>query len=159
MNKFTLTYSVPLQVIRNPFDNIATEVIYGIGNAALRLALIKGEHPPLELSEMGQLPECAAKRYFTQMFAISQMETALNLDILRVHLVDLVTNTRETLQDICDFLHLECTEQYMRTCEASIFSELSQTRALVQWHPEHKASVEAWIKQIPWLQRYSFSKD
>lgn len=148
-----------MQVIRNPFDNIATEVIYEVGRASLRLALVRGEHPPLELSKVLQLLECATYRYFTQMFAISQMETTLNLDILRVHLVDLVTNTRQTLQDMCNFLHLECTEGYLETCEAAIFSNLSLSRNFVKWHPLQKTSIESRIKWIPWLRRYSFSKD
>ena len=133
--------------------------MYKTGRASLRVSLVEGRHPPLKLRELGQLPECTKSRYFTQMFAISHMETALNLSILRVHLVDLITDTRKTLQSICDFLHLECTEGYLKTCEASIFKELSQTKNMVEWYPELKTSVESWIKQIPWLQRYSFSKD
>ena len=148
-----------MQVVRNPFDNIATEIIYRIGKSNLRYALVNGEHPPLELREMGQFPKCATTRYFTQMVAISKMETALNLDILRVHLVDLVTKPRQTLEELCGFLHLECTEEYIETCEASIFSNLSQTRDLVQWNSAQKVSIEDWIAQVPWLQRYSFSKD
>ena len=149
----------PPQVVRNPFDNIATEVIYHLGNPTLRLALVNGDRPPLTLSEMGGALECATNKYFTQMLAISQMETALDLDLMRLHLVDLVTKPQQYLQEICDFLHLDCTEDYLRTCEESIFSELSQTRGLIEWHSEQKIFIQAWINQMPWLQRYSFTKD
>ena len=125
----------------------------------LRLALVKGERPPLEKSELGQSLECASSRFFTTMFAIMEMETALNQDVLRVHLVDLITKPQQTLEEICSFLQLECTAEYMNTCEASLFSKLSQTRHLVQWDPAQKAYVEEHIAQVPWLQRYSFSNN
>ena len=155
----TIPQCCVLQVVRNPFDNIATEVIYRAGHASLRVALVNGSRPPLTQKEIGDRLECAIHKYFSQVFAIVKMETALDLDLMRFHLVDLVTKPRQYLQEICDFLHLDCTEDYLRTCEESIFSELSQTRGLIEWHPDQLALVQELIDVVPWLRRYSFTQD
>ena len=155
----SLTACCVLQVVRNPFDNIATEVIYRMGKADLRVELVDGSRPPLTLDEIGDRLECAIHKYFSQVFAIMKMETALDLDLMRLHLVDLVTKPRQYLQEICDFLHLDCTEDYLRTCEESIFSELSQTRGLIEWRPDQLALVQELIDEVPWLNRYTFTQD
>ena len=148
-----------VQVVRNPFDNIATETIYTKGDAFLRVALVKGDRPPLNTKELGSHLECAIHKYFTQVFGIMKMETALSLDLLRFHLVDLVTKPRQYLKEICSFLHLNCTEEYLKTCEDSIFSKLSQSRGLIEWRPDQLALVQELIDRVPWLRRYSFTQD
>ena len=148
-----------LQVVRNPFDNIATEVIYRKGRADLRVELVNGDRPPLKLDEIGSRLECSIHKYFSQVYAIMKMETALSLDLLRLHLVDLVTKPRQCLKEICSFLHLNCTEEYLKTCEDSIFSKLSQSRGLIEWRPDQVALVQELIDRVPWLRRYSFTQD
>lgn len=146
-------------MVRNPFDNIATEVIYRKGNANLRVELVSGERSPLRQDEIAVRLECAIHKYFSQVYAIIKMESALKLDLLRVHLVDLVNNPRQYMKEICTFLDLECTEEYLKQCEDTLFSELSQTRGLVEWRPDQSALVQELIDEVPWLRRYSFTHD
>ena len=145
--------------MRNPFDNIATDVIYKTGSADLRVELVMGNRSHLTQHQIGGHLECSIHQYFSQVFAIVKMETALDLDLMRLHLVDLVTKPQQYLQEICDFLHLDCTEDYLRTCEESIFSELSQTQGLIEWRPDQLALVQELIDEVPWLRRYTFTQN
>ena len=150
---------ISLQVVRNPFDNIATEVIYSKGKAPLRVKLVNRDRPPLTQEEMGPRLECAIHKYFSQIYAIIKMESALKLDLLRIHLADVVANPRKYLTKICNFLHLDCTEEYLKLCEETLFSELSQTRGFVEWRPDQIALVQELNVGVPWLRRYSFTQN
>ena len=77
----------------------------------------------------------------------------------RVHDVasgDVMTNTRETLKKICDFLEITCTEEYLRDCASIVNPVVSQTRGNVVWTGDQMNRVQKLIKEFPFLGRYSF---
>ena len=76
----------------------------------------------------------------------------------RVHDVasmDVMTNTRETLMKICDFLEVTCSEKYLQDCAAIVSPVPSKTRDNVVWTADQIKRVQQLIKQFSFLRRYS----
>ena len=76
----------------------------------------------------------------------------------RVHDVasmDVMTNTRETLMKICDFLEITCSEKYLQDCASIVSPVPSKTRNNVVWTADQIKRVQQLIKQFSFLGRYS----
>ena len=76
----------------------------------------------------------------------------------RVHDVasmDVMTNTRETLMKICDFLEITCSEKYLQDCASIVSPVPSETRNNVVWTADQIKRVQQLIKQFSFLRRYS----
>ena len=76
----------------------------------------------------------------------------------RVHDVasmDVMTNTRETLMKICDFLEVTCSEKYLQDCASIVSPVPSKTRNNVVWTDDQIKRVQQLIKRFSFLRRYS----
>ena len=153
------------QVIRNPFDTIASAHIYKVGGAKLRVDLMQQPYPAetdLSSTASSQLAssrklDCAIHNFFEHEAALEEMRTRMDLDILQVHLSDLVQSPSAELGRVCTFLDLDCGRHYLDACQAALFKELSRTREKVPWSQEQITAVEEQAAQVPSLRRYSFT--
>lgn len=76
--------------------------------------------------------------------------------VLDVHNSDLIAHAVETLDEICHYLHIQCSSQYLSHCASVVFSSPSKTRNNVKWTPKVRAAIEELIKTYPFLSRYGF---
>ncbi|MGH9118459.1 MAG: sulfotransferase [Acidimicrobiales bacterium] len=123
-----------IQVVRHPYDNIATMFKRGSAPIEHQIDLY------FELSEtvdrlVGQLP---ADRFE------------------RAHLEDLIADTASELARLCRFLDVPAEPDYLAACAGIVFASPRRTRDEAQWTPELRASVERGIAEHEWLTRYSF---
>ena len=72
----------------------------------------------------------------TSTIAVDRLMWVEGLDVLQMHLSDLVHSPQSELGRLCSFLDLECGTHYLEGCQAALFREVSQTRDKVQWTPE-----------------------
>lgn len=144
-----------VEVVRNPYDNIATRLIYQVGNADLRYKLLVEGEGILNASAYDV--NCVFQRHFNQELALTEMVEQYNLDLHRVHLSDLIDQPREEMKKLCAFLHIKCSEDYLKLCEGAVFKESSKSRHKVQWTQEQINTVHSLIQQFPYLRRYSFT--
>ena len=79
--------------------------------------------------------------------------------MLEIHHADFVYNPKEILQQICDFLDVDCHEDYLEACDSVAFKTLSKSRHLLDWPPEIVESVNSIIRKFPFFSRYSFDSD
>ena len=147
-----------IEIIRNPFDIIATDVIYNLGGAKERLKVVKSE-VKISGKETNGVIACSIKKYFKNAFAMVEMVPKLQMDVLQVHLTDLVANPRRELQRMCNFLEVECMEEFLVNCENTLFKELSKSRTSIDWTDEQKWRIEYLAGKISLLTRYSFEND
>ena len=147
-----------IEIIRNPFDIIATDVIYNLGGAKERQKVVNSE-VKISGKENNGVIACSIKKYFENAFAMVKMVPELEMDVLQVHLTDLVTNPRRELQRMCDFLEVECMEEFLVNCENTLFKELSKSRTSIDWTDEQKWRIENLAGEISLLTRYSFEND
>lgn len=168
MSPYFSAYCFHLQVIRNPFDTIASAYIYKVGGAKLRVDLMQQLQPDPASQNSSATPnkllgskklDCSIQGHFEHTTALEKMRTEMGLDVLQVHLSDLVHSPLSELGRICSFLDLECSHHYLEACQAALFKELSRTRDKVLWNQSQIAVVEQRAGQVPSLERYSFSSE
>ena len=146
-----------MQVIRNPFDNIATELIYSVDKGRLNViahrtngTLIDGERHSFDVLR-------TIRKHFNHAIAVDRLKWVEGLDVLQIHLSDLVLSPVSELGRLCSFLGIECSPRYLEGCQAALFKEVSQTRNKVQWTPDQIATVEQLAAQVGSLDRYSYT--
>ena len=143
-----------LQVVRNPFDMIATMALYrGSGVKNVKVNATKTH----KYSD-GRVTNGAIKSVLDISKAVMRMIPDLGLSPLEVHCEDLIADPAKTLSDICRFLDLECPADYLKMCVDKTFKTVSESRHTVDWDPNTLPSLINNVKKFPFFLRYSFYK-
>ena len=145
-----------LHVVRNPYDMIATAVLY----AAL------GHKPDTKY------PATEDKKYFNPTLlrdkanyilemanAVEGMVKEMDFNLLQLHNEDFIADPKGTIGRICDFLEVECTEEYLRECYDKAYKVISRSRNLVVWTTEVHEMIEKAMEKHAFFHRYSFQSD
>ncbi len=123
-----------IQIIRNPFDNIATMSISG------RITL-----------------EQAAQNYFELWEAITEIEKHIaQTHLFRAEHEFLISNPEGFMQALCGFVGLPPHEDYVKACASIIFQSPNKTRELVEWPADLKSMVEQKIQKFAPLRAYTY---
>ena len=143
-----------IRVVRNPYDNIATDSVYKHG---LKEKL--KEMRSLENTSLPQVPKTAlsksAVEYFRLYFASEKVKAAADKTI-DVHCSDLIDNPKEEIIKLCEFLEVQCSEDYISKCASHVFTEESHTSKLINWPPEVKESIQHKLDSIPLFKAYNY---
>ena len=155
------TVGVPVRaihVVRNPYDMISTEVLYWRSNFN-RPHLIKlnatEEHKYSNIKSLA----FHIDRTLALMKSAQTMIRDCNLTVLEIHNVDFVHNPRDTMQRVCDFLDLECSEDYLQLSSNKAYTSVSRTRLLVEWPNNQRKRVFAEMHKYPSFKQYTFEGD
>ena len=132
------TVSVPLRavhVVRNPFDTIASR---------RKLKPIWREY--------------GIERYFANADNVNLISEMLAPDeLFRLRHEDLIADTAGVLSELCGFLGVEASDEYLSACEAFVFDSPKQTRHEIEWRDEEIDRIERKTAQYDWLAEYAFS--
>lgn len=144
-----------LHVVRNPYDMIATVALYQASghpnDYKVPASVEKKFDDPKQLNR-------AVDIILKKAEAVSQLKTdsELGLRLLEIHLEDLIATPRQEILSICKFLEVECSEEYLRACEAKISPSVSRSRNTVVWHSDMRDRVVAATKKYDFFSRYMF---
>ena len=92
--------------------------------------------------KMAASNQCVRERYGDTVIDIPGHETVLR--------------PRETLQRLCDHLHVTCFEDYFVKCSKILYGAPSITRNKVVWTNEQKQRVTKMMQKYPFMKGYSF---
>ena len=158
-----------IHTVRNPFDVIATTMIYRIIGIPAFGALKKKFTRHLDEAEREKLklnyPKILEKiveetfSYYNATMQLMSVFLSMGDKLLEVHNTDLVHYPKETIFEICEFLELECSDDYLDVCAGKIFKSTSRTRNMVVWPTKLKNMIERRIKKYDMLERYDFNSD
>lgn len=158
-NRLTEILHIPLrviQVIRNPYDMIATEVLYEqLGFTWKQNASLVTEDDKFHDTDA---LKSGVEKTFRKARNIQKMRKELNLTVLEIHNSDLIHYTRETIQTICKFLDVDCPEWYLELCDEKVYKQVSRSRLLVNWDGV-RAVVKTKMRSYPFFSRYTFYSD
>ena len=155
VSEFHLVYFItmsPLQVVRNPFDIIATTYVYSVGGADLRAKLSGNSNMTLPTEE--RVLDCKIEHHAMEISALESMADNDHSDTHRVYEEDMVLNPQEEIQKLCKFLELECSQKYIDNCAAAIFPFSSKSRYHIQWTKQQVDRVVQLIESTPYLEKY-----
>lgn len=158
LKKLSQIVGVPLKVInvvRNPFDMIATLTLYR-GSSDLNVKVPATEEKKYNNS---QVLEWSTNVILKKTRAIYQMEQMdYNWNFLRMYSEDFIRDPKSVMKSLCTFIGLECTEEYLELCANKTFKTVSASRHLIAWNPSIVQRINNNIQAIPFLNRYSFDK-
>jgi hypothetical protein len=123
-----------VHVMRNPFDNIATQARYMRRSAADMV-----------------------DAYFS--WHATNLKVAATLppnEIFHVHHEDFVASPRERLAELCTFLGVAAPKSFLDACASIVFERPRRSRDGAGWDPAMIAEVERRCAQSPFLRRYRY---
>lgn len=142
-----------LHVVRNPFDIVATKLLYRLSDIKGRRGNFSHRDPVTQMRSVMQ----AIKALESEAKAVREMVEKRKLDTLEIHNEEFISDTKGTMQKICQFLGLECSDAYLKMCDDAAYDEPSRTRSAVIWNQASRSYVEDLIKQYPFFSKYSLN--
>ena len=155
------TLNIPFQVIhvvRNPYDMIATSVLYA---KHLHDQFASGEINTTSKYDAGSGAMYASTNnlFNKEVKAVEDMIPALNLTVLDIHSADFIKDPKHTLKSICTFLDLKCPEDYLQACYDKTYRSESRSRDVLVWDEQLIEDIDSKMKEYTFLGRYSFHSD
>ena len=141
-----------IHVIRNPYDNIATEILYHSGGT--KKTTKTKQNNMTRVVDLNKI-KYYIDRYFTMFQAIQQMKSNYDLDYLEVHGKDLIKNPKTILLSMCEFLRVSCSDDYLEICSNKMFKTESKTRYNLKWTNELLSDIQDSIMKFDNLKRYN----
>ena len=138
-------------------DTIATQITYEIfGEANCRSKF--GEHV---LVNHSALLDAKIDAIMCCYEAVHHMQSNpdLNIEIYQLHLADLIRDPVLEMRKLCTFFGVECFDWYLEACAKLVRKTLSKSRNKVIWSKEQIKRVEANMKALAFLSRYSFTSE
>ena len=137
-----------IHVVRNPYDNIATMLLYN--DHVKQTANVTHKYRNIDALRK------QTKAYFVQVESVLGMIKQAGLNDITIHHSSFVNNPKGTMRRICNSLSVTCSESYLQMVADHTFSTESQSRHMVEWTPELVKTVEANIAKHPILRGYTF---
>ena len=153
-NKLKTLINIPFKVIyviRNPYDSIASTYLYRCGN----MSDIRNSNGTFVLN--GNKYKKLAhhiQKHFDSHQAIMSAKKQYNLDLLEIHVKDLVKHPVATILKMCDFLKVRCSHSYVQVCSKNLFKTESKIRYKIKWTADLISEVENYIVKYNNLLRY-----
>ena len=152
LNSLTETLKV-VHVIRNPYDNIATMILYTF-NTHREVGNAKQSNQTYEVDL--DTTEEQIKLYFLWYKAVIDARKAYNLDVIQIHGKDLISDPRGTLLKLCRDLGVTCSNSYLDICSNKVFKSESRTRHKIMWTDRQLRMVQNNIERFSSLRDYNF---
>ena len=126
--------------VRNPYDMVASMV---------------NSIPNWEQSQNQKIKEAISfftRRSADNMKLIDQVSAD---QVFMIRLEDFIAAPERMLSDICDFLSIAKTSEYLSGCAAVIYKVPKRTRDTVDWDEEHQKKIGALIEKYEFFNGYS----
>lgn len=130
--------------VRNPYDIIASD----ISKSKKRIMLQRYSKNKTQQS-------------IRKMFRISERSTELlkkisSEDIFILKHEDIVQSPKQNLTELCHFLQVPTSPNYLDDCTSKIFKNAHKSRYKIDWPQEQKQEIETLIKKYDFFSGYSW---
>ena len=142
-----------VHMVRNPYDMIATVALYQASPNPDKIKVKATREKPFKKASY---VKNAMFNILNKAVAVQGIAKLSGLQLLEVHLEDLIHNSRDVILKICHFLEVTCDDEYVKMCQAKLYRDVSQSRHLVVWPDFVKKTVQRLTKTIPFFSRYTF---
>ena len=141
-----------VQVIRNPFDMIATATLYNASPVRGQAEKVKAS-PSHKYVGFGYLSQSTSV-VLQYADAMDVMFRDVGLSPHQVYCEDLIADPIGTISSICQYLEVDCSADYLQMCADKTYKNVSVSRDLVEWDRQTLHRVTASIKQYSFFERY-----
>ena len=154
INKLKSLVNIPFKVIyviRNPYDNIASARLYS--SKSYQMSSVRRSNETFDIGRDKALAN-QIDRHFAAHKSIMDAKKQYNMDMLEVHVKDLVEDPHATITKLCNFLGVSCSNTYIQGCSDTLFKTESKTRYKVKWTKDLISKVENYTLKYDNLLRY-----
>lgn len=102
--------------------------------------------------------ELAAKMFFGRCETNWRLMQQHGDMTLTIRLEKLIAAPQQHLNELCGFLGLDATGEYIRACSSVLFEKPRQSKTEITWPPELIAHIQRQIERFPFLEGYSFGQ-
>ena len=95
-------------------------------------------------------------KFFQYANGSNKARMAFPGQVLDIPSMEIVKHPADTLRKVCNFLEIECSENYIQACEAIVDPFPSITRNFVEWPADLKKRVHEEKKRFSFFRGYSF---
>jgi len=140
-------------VIRNPYDNIATTVLYRIfKHNHHQVSDAKSSNKSVIVNP--EVVDASIRYYFRVYEGVEYFKTIYKFDIMTIHIKEFIFDPKSMITKMCEFLGVMCSEEYIDKCSERIFNKESRTRYKITWKIEQIANIYSSIQMFDSLKRY-----
>ena len=142
-----------IHVIRNPYDNIATALMYlkykdtNFGDIKKKKLIYEFDSGTIKSRING---------HFSYHRAIERATKTYNLDLIQIHGKELILDPTGTLLKLCNYLGITCSNNYLEICSNKLYKNESRTRHMIKWTDEYLSMIQQNIEKHSSLKGYSF---
>jgi len=163
LDSFQKMIGFPISVLfiyRNPYDIIATlglrDFLFNFPTRwKLRWSLLSAYKPAD--SEKYELDSEYVSKFFEHSDKVREVLAMFSDDqVFSVSHEDFVASPMKKLQEICTFLNVKCTKDYLDSCTSVVNTNAHKSRYKVRWTREQLDEVGVGIEKYPWLKGYTF---
>ena len=142
--------------VRNPYDMIATNVLYWAGNKRVRMVTKDDVSKMLDYQIKVSFPIMCEKG--ERLFKLMKPRSILNQvpDILINKHEDLVASPAEQLSKLCEFLKVPALPDYLNECASVVDKYPNPSRHELNWFNLQKKKVAELIDKYHFLSGYSW---
>ena len=139
-------------VIRNPYDNIATEVLYRTFKSRHQVSNTKSSN--VSVTVKPEVVDATAHHYFRLYKGVEFVKKEFGFDTMTIHIRDFISNPKSVIAEMCTFLEVVCSEEYINKCSDKIFNNESKTRFKITWKTEQIGMVRSAMQKFDNLKMY-----
>ena len=140
-------------VIRNPYDNIATDVLYRTFKAD-RHQVLNAKNSNVSVAVNPEVVDASSHHYFHLYEGVEYVKKEYKFDTMTIHIRDFIANPKSEIAKMCEFLRVVCSEDYIKKCSEKIFSKESKTRYKITWTNEQIKNIRSFTQRFDSLKRY-----
>ena len=140
-------------VIRNPYDNIATDVLYRTFSGSRHQVFdVKRGNESIPVNQ--QVVKGSIYQYFGLYKAAEYVKKRYKFSTMTIHIKDVISHPKSMIAKICKFLGVACSKEYVDNCSKKIFKSESRTRYKINWQNQQIAIIQSAIQKFDNLKRY-----
>ena len=143
--------------VRNPYDMIATDVVYWAGNKRLIVVTRDDVNKMLDYKIKISFPIMCkqGKELFELMQPTNMLSKSTNILINRHE--DLVASPTKQLTKLCKFLKVSYPRDYLEDCASVIRKKINKSRHELHWSDEQKEEVKKIIGEYDFFSGYDWN--
>ena len=139
-------------VIRNPYDNIATDVLYRTFKD--RHQVLNAKNSNVSVAVSPEVVDASSHHYFRLYEGVEYVEKEYEFDTMTIHIRDFISNPKSVIAKMCEFLGVVCSQDYVKKCDEKIFNKESKTRYKITWTNEQIENIRSFTQRFDSLKRY-----
>ena len=154
INKLRTALGLPMKVfhvIRNPFDNIATAALFRTFKDS-QIGKVKRQNTTVSINSYILNEEIDT--YFRYLQAVEEAKEMFKFDLMVIHGKDFVEDPKLTIIEMCSFLKVQCSDEYLDITSKKVFNGESKTRYKIKWEEDQILTVQSYIHKYSNLKRY-----